>query len=585
MAIRYGIAFAVAVLVGRLTRGASTDISLVLPAAGVAALWLARATTPAQAGVFAGLQLAIGTAIGAMTGAGPDLAVVLTAATVAGAGITVVTWRGFTGARLRLRTLHDGAVVVVATAAGAVASATVALVLAALAGGSTLATIGPLVILVGVRTGLGTFLVLAVAVAWVDVAGTTTARAVLRTAADTVLTVAVFVGLFTFADERVAAYAAVPLTVLLAVRRGVFGTAWHLAAAATTTVALMLAGVGPFPITVGPSAALVAQGFLSVLSLVGMGLALLRAEQRAALRAAATTAARLRRTLDSALIAHLTVTVTTDGRADVTRANPAAAAFFGLPVTELVGRSLLDRVAPHHRLPALAALLEVSAGTTSSWSDELAFDLGGHAHRWALVSAAPMDARDAPVAGPCGAATLSLQLMDVTERKDVQARLAHLATHDPLTDLANRTLLSAAVEDALDAGPGGVAFVLVDLDRFKQVNDLLGHAAGDAVLVETARRLRATARVGDTVARLGGDEFVLCCPGVATLEEAQRIADRVSRACSEPVVLDGAPVEVGASVGVTLSAPTSTAASLLAASDEAMYRAKRSDERSAVLVH
>ncbi|GGC18038.1 diguanylate cyclase domain-containing protein [Cellulomonas carbonis] len=585
VAVRYGTAFVVAVVVGRLSRGGAAEISLVLPAAGVAALWLARATTTRQALVFAGLQVALGAVLAPMTGAYAELGAVLTAGTTAGAGATVAVWRGLSGARPQLRTLAHGVHLVVASSVGSVVSALVGLVLAALAGPPTSAAVSGAVLLVAVRTGLGTFLVLAVAVAWSDARATRSAPEVLRRGAiDSLLTVAVFGGLFALADERVAAYGAVPLTVLLAVRRGVLGTAWHLAVASSATVGLMLAGIGPFSLSVGLSAALVAQGFLSVLSLVGMGLALLRSEQHTALEAAATTAARLRRTVDSALIAHLTVTVHGDGRVDVARANPAAAAFFGRPAEELVGRSLLDHVVPHHRLEALASLLAVGTGRAPSWSGELEYDLGGGAHRWALVSAAPMDGGDdlAPAARLCGASTLSLQLMDVTDRVEAQARLAHLATHDPLTDLANRALLTRAVEDAL--ATSSTAVVLVDLDGFKQVNDALGHAAGDAVLVETARRLRSAARVGDTVARLGGDEFVVCSPGVETVEDAERIRERVRDALAGPWDVDGIPVAVGASVGVTLSAEHSTASVLLAASDAAMYEVKRGG-RAAHLVH
>ncbi len=175
---------------------------------------------------------------------------------------------------------------------------------------------------------------------------------------------------------------------------------------------------------------------------------------------------------------------------------------------------------------------------------------------------------------------------DVTDRSQREAELALRATHDALTGLPNRALLLEHVERALaGARTEGrlVALVFLDLDRFKQVNDRLGHDAGDALLVGVARRLQSVIRPGDLVARLGGDEFVILCPTVADTGEALGLADRVALAIgsapyplhvarTEPAAHDG--VRVTASVGVALSSGSDHPEALLRDADAAMYRAK-----------
>ncbi|HYO41005.1 MAG TPA: EAL domain-containing protein, partial [Nocardioidaceae bacterium] len=166
---------------------------------------------------------------------------------------------------------------------------------------------------------------------------------------------------------------------------------------------------------------------------------------------------------------------------------------------------------------------------------------------------------------------------DITDRKRLEAQLLHQSLHDPLTGLANRALLVQRLELAaarLARRPGLLALLFIDLDRFKLVNDTLGHDAGDELLKETARRLRGGVRPEDLVARLGGDEFVVLCEDLSDAADAEMLAARVVRTLSAPMQLRGREVHVSASVGVVTDRGERTAAEVLGDADAAMYRAK-----------
>jgi diguanylate cyclase (GGDEF)-like protein/PAS domain S-box-containing protein len=163
---------------------------------------------------------------------------------------------------------------------------------------------------------------------------------------------------------------------------------------------------------------------------------------------------------------------------------------------------------------------------------------------------------------------------DITDRLAFETQLAHQANHDPLTGLPNRTLLADYVAARFRPGTDGLACLFLDLDNFKVVNDSLGHAAGDELLVEVAKRLRATVRPNDLVARFGGDEFVVVCEGVDE-PAAVALAERVSLALAEPLHLGGVDVRPYASVGVTVqTAEHLLADDLVRDCDIAMYQAK-----------
>ncbi|HEY7626968.1 MAG TPA: EAL domain-containing protein, partial [Ilumatobacteraceae bacterium] len=167
---------------------------------------------------------------------------------------------------------------------------------------------------------------------------------------------------------------------------------------------------------------------------------------------------------------------------------------------------------------------------------------------------------------------------DVTARKHAEEELLHNALHDSLTGLANRALFRNRVEHALTRrARSGLdpAVIYLDLDGFKNVNDSLGHEAGDKLLREVASRLEAVVRSGDTVARLGGDEFGVLIEESLNVElEAEEIANRTLEALTAPVTLGEAQVTVSASLGIAHADRDSTASSLLRDADVAMYEAK-----------
>ncbi|WBB64444.1 EAL domain-containing protein [Streptomyces sp. WMMC500] len=177
---------------------------------------------------------------------------------------------------------------------------------------------------------------------------------------------------------------------------------------------------------------------------------------------------------------------------------------------------------------------------------------------------------------------------DVTERVRLQAQLQHSASHDALTDLPNRALFTERVGHALGgrrAGDANAAVLFIDLDGFKAVNDTVGHAAGDELLIQAGRRLQESIRSGDSAARLGGDEFAVLLVGGAAGENrsdgtvrerrTREVADRLRVRLSEPYTAGGVEVRVAASIGVAFAEPGSTPADLMRNADLAMYRAKQ----------
>jgi diguanylate cyclase (GGDEF)-like protein/PAS domain S-box-containing protein len=170
-----------------------------------------------------------------------------------------------------------------------------------------------------------------------------------------------------------------------------------------------------------------------------------------------------------------------------------------------------------------------------------------------------------------------VQVQDVTERRLAAERLQHLALHDVLTGLPNRALLVEQLRGSLarlERSGRRAAVLFLDLDRFKNVNDSLGHPVGDQLLGQVAGRLRTAVRPGDSVGRLGGDEFVVLCDDVDEPSVAAQVADRIAAALRKPFTLGGHEVAVTASIGIALARAGDDAADVLRDADAAMYRAK-----------
>ena len=167
---------------------------------------------------------------------------------------------------------------------------------------------------------------------------------------------------------------------------------------------------------------------------------------------------------------------------------------------------------------------------------------------------------------------------DISMRMEAQERLSHLAHHDVLTDLANRALLRDHLDEALAQAQRNdhmVALLYLDLDRFKTINDSLGHSVGDSLLQAVAQRLRDCIRKGDTIARLGGDEFTVLLPSVNDVDVPAHVAQNVLETLRPSIAVDGHDVFVNASIGITIYPDDGeTAEYLLRNADLAMYRAK-----------
>ncbi len=167
---------------------------------------------------------------------------------------------------------------------------------------------------------------------------------------------------------------------------------------------------------------------------------------------------------------------------------------------------------------------------------------------------------------------------DITDLKENEERIRHLAYYDPLTELPNRRLfndrLSLAIAHGHRSGTA-LAVMFIDLDRFKRINDSLGHGVGDALLLEVSRRLRAAVREDDTVARMGGDEFIVLLPELDGVEDARQSARRILQVLAEPLEIEGHELVISCSIGISLYPNDGDDIdTLVQNADTAMYRAK-----------
>jgi diguanylate cyclase (GGDEF)-like protein/PAS domain S-box-containing protein len=248
--------------------------------------------------------------------------------------------------------------------------------------------------------------------------------------------------------------------------------------------------------------------------------------------------------------------------------NNRFAEIVGVDRSELSGTEWLKTVHAPDLPGLLTAVDEVLGGTPV----ELRLRLVSidDAQRWVQM-------RLSPVITPRRSAGFIATVEDITARRVWETQLSYLASHDSLTGLANRRILIESLSQLLSSRrrrARGAAVLFCDLDGFKQINDTLGHDAGDRVLIEVGHRLSSTAREHDLVARIAGDEFVVLIRQIDSLADAEAAAGRLLAALSVPITIAGQPITAAASIGIAMADEYNNTTDLLHAADRRMYQAK-----------
>ena len=253
--------------------------------------------------------------------------------------------------------------------------------------------------------------------------------------------------------------------------------------------------------------------------------------------------------------------------------NPAFTGMFGYTAEEASGGSLRELIVPETRFNENAALFKVVDEHGGAMVETVRMNKAGELVDVSL-QIAPLLVNKAKVG-------YVFTFRDIGDYKQTEAKLQHDAMHDVVTGLPNRALfldrLNLTLSRRVRHPEHGCGVLYVDLDRFKEINDVLGHAAGDVLLSAVAGRLRASLRPQDSAARLGGDEFAVLVENIVTAYDLEIVAGRILQEIKRPFDIFGHVVEAGASIGAAMAGPDHTTAEmLLRDADFAMYRAKQS---------
>ena len=262
----------------------------------------------------------------------------------------------------------------------------------------------------------------------------------------------------------------------------------------------------------------------------------------------------------------------TDADNNIVRVNPAFTAITGYPPTEVMGRNPSLLKSGRHG-PDFYREMWDALNRSGHWEGEIwnRYKNGDIRVEWLSI---------AKISDGDGVARHLAVFHDITRRKEAEELLRFKAHHDALTELPNRELFKDRLQTAINQARRyrrNFALLLIDLDRFKEVNDSLGHTAGDQLLVEAAQRLSSCVRETDTVARLGGDEFAIILSEMTTDDEAEQIAQRAVGLLNEPYHLDAGTARISGCVGIALYPLHGRESDqLLRNADSALYAAKES---------
>jgi diguanylate cyclase (GGDEF)-like protein/PAS domain S-box-containing protein len=325
---------------------------------------------------------------------------------------------------------------------------------------------------------------------------------------------------------------------------------------------------GPFSVYEPSAALFIAQAFTGVVAITSLVLSAATFERMVSEQKLRESESRFRTLADSSP----SMIWVADPTARCTFLNKTWLSFTGRDVGQDLGYGWLENVHPQDTDELVSSIRTSFAARKSLRADFRLRSANGD-YCWVMTTGNPRILSDGTFAGYVG------MCLDISDRKKYEEDLQKEALRDPLTSLPNRTLFLDRLGQSLLSSKlhSGWSFGLIflDIDRFKLINDTLGHVAGDKMLVETAKRLQTVIRPGDTVARLAGDEFAILLENVSDLYFAEEVAERIEGLFREPYRLSGEEFFMSASIGITIVDPRhSRPEDVLQDADTAMYRAK-----------